>query len=66
VTGQVTKIFTSVAAAIEADSIQGKTLTRVVESTRKLLAGLPPGEAQRLFTGLTPKEQAAVAEKFNK
>jgi hypothetical protein len=66
VTGQVSKIFTSVAAAIEAGSIQSKTLTRVVESTRKLLAGLPAGEAQRLFAGLSPREQAAVAEKFNK
>ena len=64
VTSQVPKVFNAVAAAIEYGSIEGKTLARVVEVTKKLLATLPAGEAQRLFTAMSPERQVAVAEKF--
>jgi hypothetical protein len=64
VTGQVEKVFNAVAAAIEFGSIDGKTLERVIVDTKKLLAPLPAGEAQRLFTALSPERQVAVAAKF--
>jgi hypothetical protein len=57
-------VFNTVAAAIEYGSIEGKTLARVVEVTKKLLATLPAGEAQRLFTAMSFERQVAVAEKF--
>jgi importin-5 len=65
VTSQVPKVFTAVAAAIEYGSIDGKTLSRAVDDTKKLLAALPAGEAQRLFTSMSPERQVAVAEKFD-
>lgn len=65
VTSQIPKVFNAVAAAIEHGSIEGKTLNRIVEVTKKLLAGLPAGEAQRLFAAMTPERQAAVAAKFD-
>jgi hypothetical protein len=64
VTSQVPKVFNAVAAAIEFGSIDGKTLERSVRDTKKLLATLPAGEAQRLFTAMSPERQIAVAEKF--
>jgi len=64
VTSQVPKVFNAVAAAIEYGSIEGRTLARVVEVTKKLLSALPAGEAQRLFTTMSPERQVAVAEKF--
>ena len=63
-TSQVPKVFNAVAAAIEFGSIEGKTLARTVQVTKKLLATLPAGEAQRLFTAMSPERQVAVAEKF--
>jgi len=64
VTSQVPKVFNAVAAAIEEGSIDGKTLARTVQVTKKLLATLPAGEVQRLFTAMSPERQVAVAEKF--
>jgi hypothetical protein len=64
VTNQIPKVFNAVAAAIEYCSIDGKTLARAVEDTKKLLAALPAGEAQRLFTAMSPERQVAVAAKF--
>lgn len=64
VTNQIPKVFDAVAAAIEYGSIDGKTLARAVEDTKKLLAALPAGEAQRLFTAMSPERQVAVAAKF--
>lgn len=61
---QIPKVFDAVAAAIEYGAIDGKTLSRVVEDTKKLLAVLPAGEAQRLFTAMSPERQVAVAAKF--
>ena len=63
-TSQVPKVFNAVAAAIEFGSIDGKTLARTVQVTKKLLATLPAGEAQRLFTAMSPERQVAVAAKF--
>lgn len=63
-TSQIPKVFNAVAAAIEFGSIEGKTLARTVQVTKKLLATLPAGEAQRLFTAMPPERQIAVAEKF--
>ena len=63
-TSQVPKVFNAVAAAIEFGSIEGNTLVRTVQATKKLLATLPAGEAQRLFTAMSPERQVAVAEKF--
>jgi hypothetical protein len=64
VTNQIPKVFNAVAAAIEYGSIEGKTLARVVETTKKLLAVLPSVEVQRLFTSMPPERQVAVAAKF--
>ena len=63
-TSQVPKVFNAVAAAIEYGSIDGKTLSRTIEVTKKLLASLPAGEAQRLFTAMSSERQVAVAAKF--
>jgi Importin repeat len=64
VVNQIPKVFDAVAAAIEYGSIDGKTLSRAVEDTKKLLAALPAGQAQRLFTAMSPERQVAVAAKF--
>jgi importin-5 len=64
VISQVPKVFNAVAAAIEHGTIEGKTLDRAVVDTKKLLTQLPAGEAQRLFTAMTPERQLAVAAKF--
>jgi len=53
-----------VAAAVEAGVLEGKTLARTVEVTKKLLSTLSTGEAQHLFSAMPPERQAAVAEKF--
>jgi importin-5 len=63
-TSQVPKVFNAVAAAIEFGSIDGKTLTKVVQVTKKLLSTLPAGEAQRLYSAMSPERQLAVAQKF--
>jgi importin-5 len=64
VTSQTSKVFNAVAAAIEFGSIEGKTLDRAVRDTKKLLAALPAGQAQQLFTAMSPERQVAVAAKF--
>jgi hypothetical protein len=64
VASHVPKVFNAVAAAIEAAVVDGKTLTKMVEVTKKLLSTLPAGEAQNLFSSMPPERQAAVAEKF--
>jgi importin-5 len=64
VTSQIPKVFNAVAAAIEHGSIEGKTLARVVQTTKGLLGALPAGEAQRLLWAMSPERQRAVAEKF--
>lgn len=64
VTSQVPKVFNAVAAAIEFGSIDGKTLARVVQVTKKLLSELPAGEAQRLYSAMPPERQLAVSQKF--
>jgi hypothetical protein len=60
----VPKVFNAVAAAIEAGTLEGKTLARTVEVTKRLLATIPAAEAQHLFTAMPPERQAAVAAKF--
>lgn len=64
VTSQAPKVFNAVAAAIEYGSIEGKTLSRVIETTKKLLANLPTSDVQQLFTSMSPERQQAVAAKF--
>jgi hypothetical protein len=62
---QIPKVFNAVAAAIEAESIEGKTLDRVVQVTKTLLAGMPAEDANKLYNALPPEQQAAVSAKFN-
>jgi flagellar biosynthesis/type III secretory pathway chaperone len=62
--GQVPKVFKAVAAAIEYGSIEGKTLQRVVETSKKLIATLSPAEQQQLWHNLSPDQQHAVSVKF--
>jgi importin-5 len=64
VTSQIPKVFNAVAAAIEHGSIEGKTLARVVQTTKGLLGAIPATEAQGLFHAMPPERQRAVAEKF--
>jgi hypothetical protein len=64
VTSQIPKVFNAVAAAIEFGTIDGKTLARAVEDTKKLIATLPANEATRLFQAMSPERQVAVAAKF--
>jgi hypothetical protein len=61
----IPKVFKAVAAAMDAESIEGKTLDRTVQVTKTLLAGIPSEDAHRLYNALPPEQQAAVSAKFN-
>lgn len=59
VTSQPAKVFVFVAQALEAETLQGQTATRVVEATKTLLAAASLNPAQ-LLAQLSPETQAIV------
>ncbi|KAM3086381.1 importin subunit beta-3 [Clarireedia jacksonii] len=63
VTSQAPKVFAFVAQALEAETLQGATANRIVETTKALLrmAGLDPGQ---LLLQLAPETQQTVRAYF--
>jgi len=63
VVAQAAKVFVHVAQALEAETLQGQTATRVVQASKLLLqaAGLDPAQ---LLQQLTPETQNTVRAYF--
>ena len=60
---QANKVFVFIAQALEAETLQGQTATRIVESAKLLMgtAGLDPGQ---LLQQLSPETQQTVRAYF--